>query len=395
MAVRILRIINRFNLGGPTYNAALLTRHLQPDYETRLVAGMKDETEASSEHIVRDLGIEPEYIPDMYREISPLNDWKAYRHICRLIREFKPDIVHTHAAKAGLLGRLAAWRMGVPVVVHTFHGHVFHSYFGPLKTRLFLFLERFCARLSNGIVAISELQRQELVGEFRIAPAAKFRVIPLGFDLDRFQDGMQAKRTAFRLEFGLKEEQLAIGLIGRLVPIKNHRMFLEAFKLLLERTNQPVRAVIVGDGECRPEIESVCDELGLSRGTDAGSQVVFTSWITDVDRALAGLDVIALSSHNEGTPVSLIEAQASGKPIVSTRVGGVADTVLENQSAILVEAGDSERMGAELARLSEDASLRAAMGSAGIAQAFENFHYSALVTNFDHLYRSLLRKGTE
>src|SRR6185436_15041835 len=183
---RILRIINRLNLGGPTYNAALLTKHLAPEFETMLVAGTKMDSEESSEYICQQMGIDFISIPEMSRAINLRKDYTAYQKIKKLIREFKPDIVHTHAAKAGALGRLAAHSMNVPVIVHTFHGHVFHSYFSPLKTKIFLNLERYLAKQSSAIVAISEHQKEELCNKYKIAPSEKFHVIPLGFDLSRF-----------------------------------------------------------------------------------------------------------------------------------------------------------------------------------------------------------------
>jgi len=193
---RILRIINRLNLGGPTYNAAYLSRYLADDYETMLVAGLKDDSEASSEHIVQDLGIEPVYIKNMYRSINPFKDSEAYSQIKKIIKEFKPDIVHTHAAKAGALGRMAAADSNVKAVVHTFHGHVFHSYFNPVKTKLFLQIERYLASKSHKIIAISEKQKEELGETYKVCKKEKIEVIPLGFNLDRFTEAQEEKREA-------------------------------------------------------------------------------------------------------------------------------------------------------------------------------------------------------
>ena len=177
---RILRIINRFNLGGPTYNAAYLSRYMPNDYETLLVGGLKEDDEESSEYIVRNLGIEPIVIPEMRRQLDAKSDMVAYRKIMRLIRDFKPDIVHTHASKAGTVGRLAAIRSNVPVIVHTFHGHVFHSYFGKKQTKMFLNIERGLAQHTSQIIAISQKQKDELCDTFKIAPEEKFTIIPLG-----------------------------------------------------------------------------------------------------------------------------------------------------------------------------------------------------------------------
>ncbi|MFI5164756.1 MAG: glycosyltransferase, partial [Bacteroidia bacterium] len=191
---KILRIINRFNLGGPTYNAAYLTKYLSPEFETLLVGGMKDDSEESSEFILKNLGVDYKILPGMKRSINPYNDFLVYNEIKKIIHEFKPDIVHTHAAKAGALGRQAAYSCKVPVIVHTFHGHVFHSYFGGLKTSIYKTIERNLAKKTTAIIAISEKQKQELVETHRIVPAEKVHVIPLGFDLDRFQENQDEKR---------------------------------------------------------------------------------------------------------------------------------------------------------------------------------------------------------
>ena len=396
---RIIRIINRLNLGGPTYNVAYLTKYLAPEYETLLVAGARDVSEASSEHILQNLGLEEgvQHLPDMRRAIHPLNDRTAYRQIREIIRQFRPDIVHTHAAKAGALGRLAAFSEKVPVVVHTFHGHVFHSYFNPLKTAIFRSAERYLAARSSAIIAISDTQKQELVDIHRIAPAEKVHVVPLGFDLASFQEDMAEKRLRYRTEARLAENEVAIGIVGRLVPVKDHRLFLEAFALLLKQTTVPVRAFIIGDGELREALELQAGNLGIAFSSGFPPAEVrpltFTSWSTDIDQVMAGMDIIALSSRNEGTPVSLIEAQAAGRPIVSTRTGGIADVVDEGSNALLSEAGNAETFAANLLRLVEDKPLRERMAG-GSSHLIERFHYQRLVADMRSLYENLLsRKG--
>src|SRR5215203_1535879 len=224
---RVLRIINRLNLGGPTFNAALLTKHLAPEYETLLVAGTKIDSEESSEFICEQMGINYVKLPEMSREISFSKDRSAYKKIKKIIADFKPDIVHTHAAKAGTLGRLAARSMKVPVIVHTFHGHVFHSYFNPLKTKLFLSIERYLAERSSAIIAISDFQKEELANVFHVCKPEKIKVVPLGFDLSRFWDDMDIKRESFLRQYFLEDDEIAICIIGRLVPVKNHAMFLK------------------------------------------------------------------------------------------------------------------------------------------------------------------------
>ena len=405
---RVLRIINRFNLGGPTHNAAYLTRYLPNDYETLLVGGSQEATEEGSHHILQNLGVEPLILPELQREVAPWRDRGAYTRIKKLIKEFKPDIVHTHAAKAGAVGRMAAADLGVKAIVHTFHGHVFHSYFGPVRTALYKNIERFLARRSSSIIAISDKQKSELVDEHRITSADKVSVIPLGFDLSRFQTDQEAKRALFRKVYGVADDEIAIGIVGRLVPIKNHDLFLDVLARVSRKTGRKLRAFIVGDGEERERLQSRVNELGMSQvmgpyfnghGFGHGvngkpmverALITFTSWIKEVDIVNAGVDIVMLTSLNEGTPVSLIEAQAANKPIISTRVGGIENVVVPENTALLSESGDVRGLEEQLLRLMENDALRRAMGQGGWAHVSGRFHYTRLVNDVDQLYRGLL-----
>ena len=405
---RVLRIINRFNLGGPTHNAAYLTRYLPEDFETLLVGGSQEASEEGSHHILDAVGVKPLILPELQREVAPWRDRTAYRRIKQLIKDFKPDIVHTHAAKAGAVGRMAAADMGVKAIVHTFHGHVFHSYFGPARTALYKNVERFLAMRSSRIIAISEGQKNELVNEHRICRAEKVSVIPLGFDLDRFHTDQVQKRALFRKVYGLADDEIAIGIVGRLVPIKNHDLFLDVFSAVAKRSGRRVRAFIVGDGEERERLQQRTSELGLSQtlgpifnghGLGHGVQgkalgqhaaVTFTSWIREVDIVNAGMDIIMLTSLNEGTPVSLIEAQAANRPIVSTRVGGIENVVRSGETALLSASGDRQGLEDQLLRLVENDALRTSMGSGGWQHVQQRYHYTRLVNDTAELYRSLL-----
>ncbi len=323
---KVLRIINRLNLGGPTYNAAYLSKYLGKDYETLLVAGEKDESEASSLHIVNSLNLSPIIIPEMRRALNPYYDAIALIKLIQIILKYKPDIVHTHAAKAGTLGRLAAWICRVPKIYHTFHGHVFHSYFSKTKTVFYIWIERFLARISTKIIAISKLQMKELIEDFKIFPKNKGVIVPLGFDLNRFTEDIENKRADFREKYHIGKDEIAIGIVGRLVPIKNHAFFIDLVDALIEENNL-FKFFIIGDGECLEEIQHYATKKNIpySYKTASKNPLCFTSWISKMDWAYAGLDIICLTSDNEGTPVSLIEAQAAGKSIVSTDVGGVRD----------------------------------------------------------------------
>jgi len=391
---RVLRIINRFNLGGPTYNAAYLTRYMCPEFQTLLIGGMKEESEENSEFIVRNLGIVPITIPEMHRSINPLKDIVALRKICEFIEDYKPDIVHTHASKAGALGRRAAYKMKVPVIIHTFHGHVFDAYFSGVKSHLYQHIERALARKSTKIIALSPIQRDDLVHKYRICSEDKVRVIPLGFDLDRFRENKEEKRMRFRNDYLLDEDEIAIGIVGRIVPIKNHSLFLEGIKHVVDKSEKRIRAFIVGDGEEKINMMKKCRELGLSTVDftieKRKAEVTFTSWIKDVDVVNAGMDIITLTSLNEGTPVSLIEAQASGKPIITTNVGGIENIVMPGHTALLSDnkvPGDYQK---KLLSLVEDEQMRNEFSMAGWEFVYQKFSYNRLVTDMKNLYNELL-----
>lgn len=392
---KVLRIINRLNLGGPTFNAAYLSKFLAPEFETLLVSGMKADSEESSEFIVKNLGLNPVYIPEMYRELNPFRDYKSYFKIRKLIRDFKPDIVHTHAAKAGAVGRLAAAHEGVPVIIHTFHGHIFHSYFGPAKTRVFLEIERYLAKRTTKIVTLSEIQKHELSEVYKVAPPERFEIVPLGFDLEKFETGQEEKRRKFRQAYNIDNDEIAIGIVGRLVPVKNHTLFLKALSIVADKTNKKVRAFIIGDGDERGNIELIAKELGLQFNNEDLQQknlLTFTSWIKDIDVSNAGMDIIALTSNNEGTPVSLIEAQASGKPIVSTSIGGIEDIVIPNRTAFLSPINDEKTLADNLLKLVEDDMLRQSFSVSGADFVRNKFSYQRLCADMAGLYNSLLSR---
>ena len=392
---KVLRIINRFNIGGPTYNAAYLTKYLPSEYETLLIGGDKEESEDSSQHILDELGISPTIIPEMRRAIRFGNDYAAYKKIKQIIEEFKPDIVHTHASKAGTLGRMAAFACNVPAVVHTFHGHVFHSYFSKAKTTIFKRIEKKLALKSSAIVAISAIQKEELGTVHKIAPLDKIEVIPLGFDLERFQNNLEEKRAEFRKEYQIKDDEIAIGIIGRLVPIKNHQLFLNALRYVLDHTDKKVRAFIIGDGESRNDIINLAKDLNIpfsrSNVKFEISPLTLTSWIKNIDIVNAGMDIIALSSLNEGTPVSLIEAQAANNPVVSTNVGGIENVVLQNKTGLLSDVEDLETYSANLLELVENESKREAMSKEGWKHVKDQYSYKRLVSDVDKLYKDLLK----
>ncbi len=388
---KVLRIINRFNLGGITYNVSYLSRYLPAGYDTFLIGGPEEKGEESSLYIPQSLGLQPVLVEEMRRSINPLADYFAYRKIKRLIKEFKPDIVHTHASKAGAVGRLAAASCKVPVIVHTFHGHVFHGYFSPLKTAVVKFIERYLARKSTAIVAISHLQKKELAETHRICAAEKVSVIPLGFDLDRFTKNREENRRQFRNRYGIKEHELAIGIIGRLAPIKNHRLFIDAIEFVLRSSDKKIKALIIGDGDIKQELTGYIEQKQLrwTHSTNDDATFIFTSWIKEVDTALPGLDIVALSSMNEGTPVSLIEAQAAGKLIVSTNVGGIQD-ILDPACGTLSEPEDSAAYKNNLLNAVVNFDTLSKKAELAGGNVFKKFGYQRLCSDMDALYQKLL-----
>lgn len=388
---KVLRIINRFNIGGITYNVSYLSKYLAPEYETLLIGGPEEEGEDSSLYIPEHLGLNPIVIKEFQRSINLRADYKAYKEIKKIINKFKPDIVHTHASKAGAIGRLAALHCKVPIIVHTFHGHVFHSYFGKLKTTFYKLVERYLAKRSAAIIAISNKQKVELSETFCIAPKEKTHVIPLGFDLKRFTMNKAQNRKEFREKYNLSENQIAIGIIGRLAPIKNHHLFIESLAYVKQTGISNVKAFIIGDGETKASIVDTCKELGITYSDKANEQVdvIFTSWIKAIEWALHGLDIVALTSLNEGTPVSIIEAQAAGKFVVSTNVGGIKD-ILHPECGFLSEVGNNQLFFENLAKACIN---RYDITAKSEPWALSKFSYTRLVADMTQLYSELLKRA--
>ena len=384
--IKVLRIINRFNIGGPTYNATFLSAFMGPEYETLLVGGLPEEGESDSLFIVDKYGVKPMLINEMVRNPSISSDRKAYKRLKQIIEEFKPDIVHTHAAKAGALGRRAAISCNVPVVIHTFHGHIFYSYFGKVKTSIYKSIERRLAVKSDAIVAISEIQKYELSKVHRIADEKKITVVPLGFDLIPFRDKRISQRETERKKYNLENDEVAIAIVGRLAPIKNHLYFLEVIEAVLKQTNKKIRVFIVGNGTEKELIESKLKEIERS----CPGVIEMTSWIEDIGTFNSAMDIICLTSKNEGTPVSLIEAQAAEIPVVTTDVGGVRDIIIEGETGHVVPLERQDLFIEKLLDLIENEKKREKMSQNGWNHVEQKFHYMTLVHNMKKLYSRLL-----
>src|SRR5581483_52089 len=381
--IRVLRVIARLNVGGPALHVSYLTEGLDEiGYETKLVAGRVSPGEGSMEWSARERGIEPVYIPSLQREISPVVDAVAVAKVVRLIREFRPHVLHTHTAKAGAVGRTAALLAGSArpqAVVHTFHGHVLRGYFGSAKTAAFRRLEQGLARSTDALIAVSPEVRDDLV-RLGIAPAAKIEVIRLGLDLDARTAAPDGARETVRDELGIPADAFVVGWLGRMTEIKRVDALLRAFAA----APGDAHLLLVGDGPLRPQLEGLARELGL------GPRAHFAGFRNDVGSIYAASDVVALTSANEGTPVTVIEALAAGRPGVSTDVGGVSDVVADGTTGFLVPPGDVDAVADRLARIAESPEVRARMSESARASVVDRYSVPRLVRDVDELYRRLL-----
>lgn len=403
--MKILRIIARLNVGGPARHVVWLTSELQgEEFQTKLVAGTVPKGEEDMDYFAEEHGVKPEYLQEMSRELSP-KDLVSLVKLVRLIKRERPDVIHTHTAKAGTLGRSAAflyryatWKtlIGRPRnvrIIHTFHGHIFHSYYGSGKTKIFLAIEKLLARLATDkIVVISPQQLDEIHGTFGIGRKKQFSVIPLGIDLDSLA-GTTESRASFRREVRVDEEVLLVGFVGRLTEIKNLSLLLQAAARYKAGEGLPkAEFVIIGDGHLRPELEAEAKQLGI---TDI---VRFVGNRDDPRVFYSGLDIVALTSRNEGTPLSLIEGMAAGKPVIATGVGGVKDLLGSETErsdgfsvcdrGIRVDDQTPESFCRALIYLLKNEKLRASMAKAGRVFIRSRYGKDRLINDIKDLYRS-------
>jgi glycosyltransferase involved in cell wall biosynthesis len=372
-------VITRLNVGGPAINAAILSTGLDPDrFETLLVAGTEAATEGNMLELGR-LGVHPEVtrVTSLGREISPIDDLRALGSVISIARRFQPDIVHTHLAKAGTIGRIAARVVGARVVIHTYHGTVFRGYFGPRKSRAFIEIERALSHVTTRIVAITAGQRRDLIA-LGIGDERKVVEIPLGLPLAEFLDPLD--RSSARAALQIDRDVPLIAIVARLVPVKDVSMFLKA----MASVPSPAVALVVGDGFLRAELEAESVALGLSE------RCRFLGWRADVKSIYAAADVIALTSQNEGSPVSIIEAMAAGKAVVATAVGGVPDVVTDGSTGTLVPAGDAQAFSAAVRGLLADPLRRERLGAAARRAVYPAYDARRLIADMSSLYSSLV-----
>jgi glycosyltransferase involved in cell wall biosynthesis len=352
-------------------------------YDTRLVRGSESADEGTMDDLARRMGVEPTLVASMRRDPGP-GDARALVELVRIARRDRPALVHTHAAKGGTLGRVAvmlAFPRKRPAVVHTFHGHSLTGYFSSRTARIYTRIERFLARRTDVLIAVSEEVREDLVG-LGVAPRGQFEVVRLGLDLSTFADDSdrEARREAVRTEWGMGRDEHVVTLVARLVPIKRVDRFLDTAALLRDRPN--TRFVVVGDGELRSELEASEPARAL------GDKLVWAGFRRDMPDVCFASDVVVLTSDNEGTPVSLIEAQAASTPVVSTNVGGVRSVVIEGETGFL--ADEPHDLAARIRDLLDDPDRAAAMAARGREHVLATFGIERLVDDLDRLYRRLL-----
>jgi glycosyltransferase involved in cell wall biosynthesis len=380
----IIRAITRLNIGGPAIHAILLTRGLQSErFRSLLVCGQEGPNEGNLLDLADRHGISPLMVEELGREVSLRNDFVAVRRLYELMRRERPQIVHTHMAKAGTAGRLAARLAGVPIVLHTYHGHVFHSYFSAKTTAAFLWIERVLARLSDRLIAVGDKQRSELIG-YRLAPPRKIVSVPLGLEIESMLRA-EDDRGRFRSQLGLDPLDKLVGIVARLVPIKAHEVFLEAAVEIRRRT-PGTKFLIVGDGERRAELEARAQALNLTEN------VIFLGWRRDMRSIYSDLDVVVLTSLNEGSPVAIIEAMAAGRPVVSTDVGGVAEVVSNGRSGVLVPPRDPAAVAEAVTALLHDPDTAEQYGRRARADVYPKYSAGRLTADLQRLYLELARE---
>lgn len=380
--VRVLQVIARLNVGGTAYHVTTLAGCVdQSRFDTLLVTGRLGKDEGSFEDMADRHGAHLERLDSLSPDLNVKADLKALFALIRMMRRFRPDIVHTHTAKAGTLGRLAARLAFVrrPLIVHTYHGHVLSDYFGPAKTRVFRAIERVLAPITDCLIAVSTATAEELVG-FGVGRRDRYRVIHNGIDLEPFLAIGPSDGEATRRELGVADDELLVLFVGRLVPIKRVDVLLDAAAHARSQ-GAPVRVAVVGDGELRAQLEAQTHALGLD------DFVTFLGFRRDLPVLTAAADLAVLCSDNEAMGMALVEAAAAGKPAIGTDVGGVAEVV---PTDALVGKGDALGLGKKMAEAACD---RAALVTRGAeARELVRYEYSdrRLVADIETLYDELL-----
>jgi glycosyltransferase involved in cell wall biosynthesis len=384
----ILRIIARLNVGGPARHVTLLDAGLRDrGHRTLLVHGDVGPGEASLDQLVCERGLPAIRVAELGPRISLWSDLRAFAAVLQMVFRARPDIIHTHTAKAGALGRVCAAiynmtrrRSRRAAVVHTFHGHVLSGYFGPIGSTAVRVAERLLATITDCIVTISPTQQQDIANRFRIAPAARVVMIPLGLDLS----------SLLVLEPTVKPRNAAgippvvtFGYMGRFVPIKDLPTLIAAFARAVQSVNS-CRLVLAGDGPASQAIRDLIEQHGIRE------QVTFLGWTNDLPRFYAMIDVCVLASLNEGTPVAIIEAMSAGKAVIATNVGGIPDIVDDQRTGILVNARDVQGLADAMIQLARNVEQRVELGVSARSEVRGRFSHERLIDDIEELYGKLL-----
>jgi glycosyltransferase involved in cell wall biosynthesis len=381
--LRIMHAIARLNVGGAALHVLqLAAEQHRRGHDVVVVAGSLAPGEESMEYLGEELGVEVVKLPALQRELSLPADARAVRTLRSLIRSQRPDVLHTHTAKAGATGRVAALLAGRArprTLVHTYHGHVLSGYFSPRRERIFRAIERALARPTRTLVAVSEEVRDDLV-RFGVAPHERFAVVPYGLELPEWSAADDQARARLRTDLGLSDSTFAIGWAGRLTAIKRPLDLIHTHRAVLDSGIDAV-LVLVGDGELREQTEALARDLDVADRTFfVGFQRAIRDWYAATD---AGL----LTSANEGTPIVAIETLAAERPVVATAAGGVPSVVTEGETGFLLPVGDTAGLGARLAQLARDAKLREKLGTAGAADVRARFSLERMTDQLDAVYR--------
>lgn len=373
--VRVLRIIARMNVGGPAVQVSGLMRGFdQAMFEQELLTGFCAADEADYlEKVATD--VKAIRIDGLGRSIKPRADLTALFAIIKEIRRFKPDVIHTHTAKAGVVGRVASILSGHSSIrVHTFHGHLLHGYFGAGKTKLVILIEKFLALFTDQLLAVGKKVQDDLVAA-GIGNQSKFAVMPPGLQLDKVPS-----KTEARLELGLDPDKIYCAFIGRITQIKRPNRFLDVVsKIKVAGTN--VHFVVAGAGEQL----NYCQK----RASDDNLPVTFLGWREDIEVVLAAADFVILTSDNEGTPLSLIQAGMVGIPVVATNVGSTNEIVVDGETGYLTDLS-VDQLADAVTKLAKESDLRAKMGSAGQKYTLARYGVARLVKDHQDLYLRLL-----
>ena len=380
--IKIVRIITRLNIGGPAIHTILLTSKIDnTKFQSYLLTGEVEKTESDMMYLADKYNVKPTVFPEISREIRPLRDIRAFFKIYKVLRIVKPDIVHTHTAKAGTIGRLAAFFAGVPITIHTFHGNIFKGYFSKRKTKILLLIERILAKVTTIIIAISNQQKKELI-DLKITDCEKIKVIHLGFDFNNVLPKPYHKNK-FKEKYNLPINSKLIGIIGRLVPIKNHKLFIDIAEQIISKYHN-IYFPIIGDGELRNSLEQKVKERNLQ------NRIAFTGFIRDLKPVYADLDIVLLTSINEGTPVALIEAMACGKIVMSTKVGGIEDFVINGENGFVFDIMSPESFVEKITDWIQYSTSEKYINIKKNAKntALQVFDYKRLISDIENLYES-------